>query len=461
MSSQHGTHPSAAPDDTATRFLRAGESAYNLALRITGSPGAAWHATTAAFAAVAERIPADAPAEAADRDLLLMGCWHARSLLAQLAASPEYAAQLHGHDQAVLASSPPSPPVVAGNLALPVDQREILALRGLSDLEHAELSALLRVDPGLLAAMLAQSRLMLRDALAGSDLAESASQDPEDRHALALAALRQDGQLRGADGRERLSAWLGSAARNRAIVDALEDAGRLYGGWAAEPAPDGLLDAAVAAAAQVTPAPLIGAAPPQEAPAGDGAPATGGATAPSQVPDAPSGSPAPAAATPAPAAPGASGPVAPRGAGAAPVDPGATVEWSSTDVAALGLEGANVPAAAPRGAQAPIPGDDPDPEEDEWDDAWDNGESSGELLQPVDRGTHAPRWQIALVGILLVAVIVALIIALTGGSEPTPESPVPAGGTTTGRTSTSGAAPSGRLVGELRLPAATVRILHG
>ncbi|MEV4423177.1 hypothetical protein AB0L40_24845, partial [Patulibacter sp. NPDC049589] len=251
MSSEHGTPPNAAPDDTATRFDRAGESAYNLALRVTGSPGAAWYATIAAFAAVAERIPPGSPDGVAEQDLLLMGCWHARSLLAQVASSPEYAAQLRAHDEAVLASAPPQSAVVLANGALPVDQREVLALRGLSDLGHAELSALLRVDAGLLATMLAQSRLMLRDALQGGDLAATATEDPENRHALALAALRQDGQLRGAEGRERLSAWLGSSDAHGPLVDALEEAGLTYRSWAPEPVPAGLRDAALAAAAAV------------------------------------------------------------------------------------------------------------------------------------------------------------------------------------------------------------------
>lgn len=468
MSSEHGTPPSAAPDDTATRFDRAGESAYNLALRITGSPGAAWHATTAAFAAVAERIPADADPGLAEQDLLLMGCWHARSLLAQLASSPEYAAQLRQHDEAALAAAPLQAAVVAANAALPVDQREVLALRGLSDLDHAALSALLRVDPGLLATMLAQSRLMLRDALSGSALAATATEDPEDRHALALAALRQDGQLRGAEGRERLAAWLGSSDRHRDVVDALDEAGLSYRAWAPEPAPAGLRDAAVAAAAAVTPAPLVGGAPVAAAePTGTAATEPGPTgTAPTQP--ASDDEPRPSAGTdvfaPAPA-----GPVAPRGAGAAPVDPGATVEWSSTDIAALGLEGAPAPrepvAARPQAAAVGTHDEHSD-SDDEWDDAWEGGDApSGDLLQPLDHAGRAPRWQIALVAILLVAVIVALVIALTGGSEPTPageEAPSP-GGTTTERerTRTTSAVPPGRLVGELHLPGATVRILHG
>lgn len=452
MSSEHGTDRSAAPDDTATRFDRAGETAYNLALRITGSPGAAWHATTAAFAAVAERIPADAPAGVAEQDLLLMGCWHARSLLAQLASNPEYAAQLRQHDEAALAAAPPQGPVVLANAALPVDQREVLALRGLSDLDHAALSALLRVDAGLLASMLAQSRLMLRDALRGGDLAATATEDPEDRHALALAALRQDGQLRGAEGRERLSAWLGSSDAHGVVVEALDEAGLTYRAWPPEPAPAGLREASVAAAAQVQPAPLGGTA----------SAAVAQTTAPTE-PD-----PGPPTDAPAPSAPTVSvpaGPVAPRGAGGTPADPGATVEWSSTDIAALGLEGAapREPARVTGGYDA-VSAQSDDDSGDEWDDAWDRGDTSGDLLQPVDRAGRAPRWQIALVAILLVAVIVALVIALMGGGgEPTEpaSSPAPGGGTTTERTRTTSAVPSDRLVGELRLPGATVRVLHG
>ena len=454
MSSEHGTPPSAAPDDTATRFDRAGESAYNLALRITGSPGAAWHATTAAFAAVAERIPADAPDGLAEQDLLLMGCWHARSLLAQLASNAEYAAQLRQHDEAALAAAPLQAAVVAANAALPVDQREVLALRGLSDLDHAALSALLRVDPGLLASMLAQSRLMLRDALAGTDIAATATEDPEDRHALALAALRQDGQLRGAEGRERLSAWLGSSEAHRGVVDALDEAGLSYRAWAPEPPPAGLREAAIAAAAAVQPAALGSFAAPAET-------ATAAApTAPETAPTAPDQRSAEAPAVgPSPTA----GPVAPRGAGAQPVDPGATVEWSSTDIAALGLEGAGAVARPQDPQRQDGPWNDESGSDDEWDD-WDGGEQSGELLQAVDREGRAPRWQIALVAILLVAVIVALVIALTGGgNDPTPaateDAPAPTE-TTRERTSTTRttSAVPGDLVGELRLPGAVVRI---
>lgn len=445
MSSEHGSTPSAGPAVAASRFDRNGETVFNLALRITGSPGASWHAAVAAFSAVTERIPPDAAPGTDDRDLLLMGCWHARAMLSQLAANPDYAAQLRAHDEASGAVAPLQAAVVAGNDALPVDQREVLALRGLSDLDHAELSALLRVDPGLLATMLAGSRLMLRDAMRGGNLAQDAMADPEDRHALALAALRQDGQLRGAEGRERLATWIEASPEHADAVDALEEAGLSYGAWTPSPPPEGLRDAVIAAAATVTPASSLGGA---AAPGAAEAAAASAASAPQS-------------------APAATGSSVSEGAAAAP-DPNATVEWSTSDVAALGLEGASVG----RRPAEPLPADEDDAaapagEPEPWDDGWDGGEPSGELLQPLDRSGRAPRWQIALVAILLVALIAALAVAfLGGGDEPTKETPTP--GTSTGkrtttreRTKTTSAAPTDRVLGSVTVRDQTFRIVRG
>jgi hypothetical protein len=115
-----------------------------------------------------------------------------------------------------------------------------------------------------------------------------------------------------------------------------------------------------------------------------------------------------------------------------------------------------------RAASAAADGD--DDAVDEWDDAWASGEQSGVRLQPVDQAGRAPRWQIAVVAILLVAVIVALVVALSSGGDGPPaeeDAPTPAG-TTTGRTTdTTGAVRSGRLVGEIHLENATIRIPRG
>jgi hypothetical protein len=142
------------------------------------------------------------------------------------------------------------------------------------------------------------------------------------------------------------------------------------------------------------------------------------------------------------------------------------VEWSSSDVAALGLEGAS-PGRRPA---EPLPSDDGDADVDAaaagepepWDDGWDGGEPSGELLQPLDRSGRAPRWQIAVVVILLVAVIAALVVALTKGDEPTKEAPTP-GTSTRERTSTreSGAAPTDRVLGSVSVQGQTFRIVRG
>lgn len=459
---------------TATRFDRDGETVYNLALRITGSAGAAWHATVAAFAAVAERVPPDAPPGTDEQDLLLMGCWHARQLLSQLDANPEYAAQLRAHDEANVPMASLQASVVRANGLLPVDQREVLALRGLSRLDHQDLAVLLRADPGVLAAMLAQARLMLRDAMRGSRIAAEALTTPEARQAVALAALRQDGQLRGAEARLTLAHWLDGDESRRAVVDALEEAGLSYRAWARTSLPDGLREAVlggvggIAPAAAPTPeaaapddagpapadvapadagladvAPvdldLAGAAPADVAPAAGtvegipagqhdlpldppatevhpvadpgtadpaGAPPQGDGPAAGERSSSSSGSFDPFTGEPVAGpeqAPAAARPVAPRGRGGAPADPDATVEWSSTEIAALGLDG------------------DDHSSGEEWDDEWDeDGSGHGERLQPRERrGGHAPRWQVAVVGILLLALLVVLALTFLKGDDST------------------------------------------
>src|SRR5690606_19880486 len=114
---------------------------------------------------------------------------------------------------------------------------------------------------------------------------------------------------------------------HRELVDGLEAAGAAYRAWPVDAVPAGLRDAAIAAAAAVTPAPLLGAPP--------SAPVTSMPAGEHDRPIEPAAASEPAR----PSAP-------PADAGAA--DPGATVEWSASDVAALGLEGAPVRPAALR-----------------------------------------------------------------------------------------------------------------
>lgn len=459
MTSESESHPNAVPAVTASRFDRNGETVFNLALRVTGSPGAAWHAAVAAFAAVAERVPPDAPEGTDDRDLLLMGCWHARQMLGQLEANPEYAAQLHAHDEAQPPLTGLQGAVSRANLLLPVDQREVLALRGLSTLDHADLAVLLRADPGLLAAMLAQARLMLHDAMHGSQITGPALEDPEDRQPIALAALRQDGQLRGAEARLMLATWLEGGDTRQVVIDALEEAGLAYRAWEPVPVPDGLGDAVIVAVGGVAPAAPAdaGSHTPQASTA-----AAGAAAAAASGPDDEEGIPAGEHDRP-----------------VAPVDPNATVEWSSSDIAALGLDGgpaapdagvspvggtrpAATPAPAPRTVVTPaaaggggggrtVPPDDGD--DDQWDDGWE-GDTPGEGFRTPDteQRRSAPRWQIALVGILLVAVIVVLVLTFTKGDDPTPARTTPTPTTTTtkkkstktstSKTKTTGAVPT-------------------
>lgn len=438
---------------TAARFDRDGETVYNLTLRVTDSPGAAWHATVAAFSATAERIPADAPAGLDERDLLLMGCWHARQMLGQIEANPEYAAQLRAHDEANVPMASLQASVVKANRVLPVDQREILALRGLSRLDHNDLATLLRADPSVLAAVLAQARLMLRDAMRGSSIASEALTTPEARQAIALAALRQDGQLRGAEARLTLARWLEGGDERRSVVDALEEAGLSYRAWTRTAAPEGLREAVVAAAAQVqAPAPSAPTAEPEAAaPAASPAPAAvdPSPVAPAATPEpvtgeplapAPADDPAPleepTAITPGPAPVGPAddglAPAQPVGPGGEPVDPDATVEWSSAEVAALGLAQDE---AVHRDVPQPSHPEHVTDEDDEhledggsWDDDdWDDHEGPlvAERLQPIEPRRRAPRWQVLVLGILLFALLVVLALTFLGGDDdgPTPTTP--------------------------------------
>lgn len=378
MSADSESFPTSSSAVAASRFDRNGVTTYNLALRLTGSPGAAWYATIAAYAAVNERVPADAAPGLDDQDLVLMACWHARQLLAQVAGDPAYAEQLRAHDAATRAALAADPPVAGANAALPIDQRELLAMNGLSGFDHAALAGLLHADPGLLAVMVAEGRLLLHDLLHGTDLATRVG---DDRQPIALAALRQDGQLSGPEAQATLEEWITADPAHGEIVDGLESAGQAYRAWPLDAVPAGLREAVVAAAAATTPAPLLGVplqAPVESMPAGEH-------DRPIEPPSAPD-------------------------AGAA--DPGATVEWSPSEVAALGLEGAPV-RPAPLRPMAPLERDEP-----EWngDDQESLASAPGRDAQPRER---APRWHIALVGVLLIAVIVVLVLTFTSSDEPT------------------------------------------
>lgn len=418
MSPDSESLPNSVPAVTASRFDRNGVTVYNLALRLTGSPGAAWHASVAAFAAVAERVPAGAAPGIDDQDLVLMACWHARRLLSQIEADPAYAAQLRAHDEAQPALLPSAIPVGAANAALPIDQRELLGMNVLSGLDHAALATLLHADPGLLAVMIAEARLQLHDLLRGGQVAGGAGTAPEDRQAIALAALRQDGQLGGPEAQATLTSWLEADPAHQEVVAALEDAGNAYRAWPIAPAPEGLREAAVAASAAVAaPAPAVppSAAPVETMPAGE------------HDRDV--------------SAPGADD--------EEPFDPSATVEWSSSEVAALGLEGAPVrPASTPSSTDAGA---------DDADLAWDKDDvAESPLVPPALRDRErAPRWHIALVGVLLVAVIVVLVLTFSSKDDPTTPTP-PTPGTTTKKTKTTGSANPGTTI---QLPTATIRIV--
>src|SRR5690606_9747031 len=114
------------------------------------------------------------------------------------------------------------------------------------------------------------------------------------------------------------------------------------------------------------------------------------------------------------------------------VDPDATVEWSSADLAALGLEpgeGTHVgPPVHEEGSHDDVSHDEYGHDEADWDDEdWDDDHEAPvhqERLQPIERRS-APRWQVVVLGILLVALLAVLALTFLGGDDegPTPTTP--------------------------------------
>lgn len=114
---------------------------------------------------------------------------------------------------------------------LPQRQREALALRELLGLSHAEVAAVIGIEPAAVPPLLARSRLRLRSELRGST--EARSDCPERERMLRTATLRQDKE----PGSEADDDWLldhlghcESCARAHA---GMLEASACYRGWRA------------------------------------------------------------------------------------------------------------------------------------------------------------------------------------------------------------------------------------
>ncbi len=164
------------------------------------------------------------------------------------------------------------------NLALPLRQREVLALRELEELSYDEIAELMDTSRNSVAQLIARARLNLRDALRGTALASSAASAPDCDGALPLIALEQDGQL---EGDSNAAGWLEEHLMHcqtcRDERDAMLEAGVSYRAWAPVAAGPLLFRETMARAAEQVAADRSDTTPGHEPKRGVTAAAAGGA----------------------------------------------------------------------------------------------------------------------------------------------------------------------------------------
>lgn len=238
----------------AALYERHGSLAFNLAYRITGSKATAATAVREAFLE-AMRLLARQPDQELPffRSHLLVATRHACLELTdrrsgRSSPGPAIAAAV---DPETLAG--PQDDVRAASLRLPERQREVLALRELGDLPYEEIAVVVETSPGSIAQLISRARINLSDELHGTVLAAIAAPSAECERALPLIASREDGQLEASS---RDAAWLdshlSSCERCRLGVEAMQEAGASYRGWAPIAAAPGLLEETMAQAAELT-----------------------------------------------------------------------------------------------------------------------------------------------------------------------------------------------------------------
>jgi predicted DNA-binding protein (UPF0251 family) len=204
---------------------RHGRDVFNVCLRVTGSREAAATATAAAFL--------HRPPEPEARLALLAA---ARRESARLAAPPRTAV---------------GPPRGIGeaNASLDVHHREVLALRELAGCTYREIAQIVGADRETVAELLWQARLALRDQLVGSTLLSIASLAASCRRALGLIVMSWDGELHDAGDRTWLQHHVRNCGKCRLSQESVRQASVSYRVWPASPAPPGMRESLLEAAA--------------------------------------------------------------------------------------------------------------------------------------------------------------------------------------------------------------------
>jgi RNA polymerase sigma factor (sigma-70 family) len=210
-------------DETLARAAVAGDSdafaelydrherrAFNLAYRITGTREDAADATQEAFLKVLARMPRMAGRKLDFGNYLLTAVRHASYDVLASSSRAEPAGDVPESARPVGCAATPPPEedpgrgvllaaqqdeIRAANASLPPRQRAVLALRELEGFSYDEIAADMGMNRNSVAQLISRARIGLRDALRRTALLSIAPATAACEQALALVAMRDDGEL--------------------------------------------------------------------------------------------------------------------------------------------------------------------------------------------------------------------------------------------------------------------------
>src|SRR4051812_1695254 len=222
----------------AELYDRHGASVYSFCLRVLGSPHDATDATQETFLSVLERLR-DPEAEPIEnlRAYLLTSARHAswrvlerRKKIVSDTAVPDAASAAAGAEALVLTRDLQDE-VRDANAALPVRQREVLALREVEGLSYEEIGTVMDLRPNAAAQLAWRARASFKAAVRKGSLRGIAPRGRDCELALTLLELREDAPLD-----DESEAWLeehlAQCERCSASKAFMLEAGATYRAWA-------------------------------------------------------------------------------------------------------------------------------------------------------------------------------------------------------------------------------------
>ncbi|MFP5361822.1 MAG: RNA polymerase sigma factor [Thermoleophilia bacterium] len=218
--------------------------AFNLAYRITGTRENAADATQEAFVRLLARLPAMTGRELDFGAYLLTTVRHCSYDVIRQARRAEPTGEIADSARPVGAAGAPPPEedpgrrvllaaqqeeIRAANARLPPRQRAALALRELEDLSYDDIAAQMGMNRNSVAQLISRARIGLRDALRRTALASVAPATAQCERALALVAMRDDGEIT----EDRwLDEHLTDCETCALAREAMAEAGASYRAWA-------------------------------------------------------------------------------------------------------------------------------------------------------------------------------------------------------------------------------------